>query len=260
MNLRTFCKRIGFGVAAVAAPGAALALPPAFYDVGGIYSGVFNYGAGTYDGVGTMLGSTAILTGQPSLTLDGVATAAILDSPYETQWSGEVLFWAEVVGPSASIPLDIAYSETDTVQLPGGGGYADAQSEFVFYDGVDPAVDAGVINQIGNTGSQSASGTYSMNVPANTPFYIAMSAIESMYSLNYTKGVGETASISMDPMMIIDPSFSSMDPNYRKDYSLQFSDGIENIGSLSPVPEPGPLVLIAGGLAMAWRASRRRQA
>ena len=67
---------------------------------------------------------------------------------------------------------------------------------------------------------------------------------------------GGSASAFADPMISIDPSFATVDPNYLTDYQLLLSDGVGNL--TSNIPEPGSVALLAGSwLLLTWRRNRR---
>ena len=235
-------------VAAVASPGMAQALNAPFYAVS-YFSQVLHYGAGSYSG-STYSSYTASLTSAPSLSLDMTATPSILSSfGQEDQYIAQLFYQGQIVGPAASsIPIDITYSETLSTFVP-VNGYADAQTRYNF---AGTLLDASLI---GVTGSETLSGTQVVLVSANTAFNIGMSATETMYAQSGFPA-GQTASVFMDPMVSIDPSFGLIDPNYRQDYKLVFSSGIQNLGPSSAAPEPETWVLLISGLVFIGGLSR----
>jgi hypothetical protein len=163
----TRLRAILMGLIAVAVPGAVLALPPpAVFIVYNFSSVVNGYKAGMFSGADF----SADLTTQPSLSLVATASSDILNL-YEQQYIGNVIVWGEVVGPpSSTVPIDVNYFESDFTSIT-PGGYAAAQTDFIFYDGVNPAVGVGQINIVGyNSGSKYEGGTYMMTVQTNTPF------------------------------------------------------------------------------------------
>jgi hypothetical protein len=220
-------------IAALPNPASATPLANPTYEVA-YFSQALHWGAGTY--VGT--GYSATLTSQPSLTLNaygipGIATT----SPYETQYFASVGYQVMIAGPNAytMVPVDVTFfmSVSDIV-VP--GGYAVAGTRFSYYD---KAVDLDVFGHA--SGSETDGATVQFSVAANTPFWAGFSGIASFYD------TGDQASIFIDPVFSIDPSFASNDPNYLTDYTLAFSPGIQN--SEQPVPEPGSLLLLASGVA-----------
>jgi len=230
--------------------------PNAVYIVYNFSYVVNGYQAGTFSGPDF----NATLTNQPSMTLDTTASSDIFSQfGEEQQYIGYVIVYGEVVGPqSVSVPIDVNYFASDSTSIT-PGGYADAQSKFVFSDGLGDSYVAGQINIIGyNSGSQSVGGTYSMMVQTNTPFSVLMTGTDTMYGVNYTSGLGEQSSIYMDPMIYIDPSFGS-----TAGYDLQLSPGVQNIGPSSSAPEPATWAMMlagVGALGATMRSQRRKPA
>lgn len=130
-------------------------------------------------------------------------------------------------------------------------GQANAGAQ-IFVNGVfySPNVyiehDAGFVN----AGSTSADPVLRTTVYTNSDVPVYLSAF--VYAGN--KGSGFAFA---DPIISIDPSFASYDPDYLSHYSLEFSPGAGN-SSAGTVPEPATWALMLIGFGGAGLAMRRR--
>jgi len=165
-------------------------------------------------------------------------------------------YYFELVGPSASVPIDLTYNVdfTATGGLgPAGGSYANVQ---INSDCINVPTDCAAYNSIAGSSAPFAtdlSGVLKSTVQSNEPNFVL---------LNAAVGEGEpspptTITALVDPTISIDPSFAATDPNYLRDYSIAFSDGIGN----GAVPEPATWTMMLFGVGLVGaglRTSRRK--
>jgi len=220
------------------------------------FNAVQAYGPGSYTAVGSQFvpaGATVVLSPSPSLTLNSqwvYNSAAVVFQGGEEQWMASVVYQVTVNGPTAVVPIDVTYSMSAVATT---AVYAIAQAQFNYdespnYTYLPVAISAGGFS----SGSQSSGGTIKFNELAGTTFYAGLSAVETLY------GQGDSAAILIDPVYTIDPSFALTDPNYLTDYSLTFTDNVQNVGAPSPIPAPGSLPLLASALVGLWIMARFR--
>lgn len=76
-------------------------------------------------------------------------------------------------------------------------------------------------------------------------------------ALTYAGNKGTGFAIS-DPIISIDPSLASYDPDYLSHYSLEFSPGAGNGAAVGGVPEPATWALLLTGFGLTGSAMRRR--
>ncbi len=229
-------------------PAAALVNPSYQY---GYFDDVSHYGPGGFSGPGY----SVTLSPLPFLNLDSSWNSANVSVGLsdEQQWRAVMVYQVKVAGPAGpAVPLDVTYSISASTTVT-GGAYALAQPSFIYDD--NPGFTPVALTVGGySDGSQTSGGTLHFSVAANTPFEAGLAATETLYDL------GGTASVSIDPMYTIDPSFAATDPNYLTDYTLQFSPTIQNIGQTTSIPEPASLSLLACGLVGLWGRTRNRRA
>ena len=247
--------------AALALPGVAPAAPQAPVFILSFFSLTLNnYKPGTFSGPDY----DASLTTQPALTLNSTAHNDIFGFfGQEQQYLEQLFVFAEVTGPlPITVPVDIAYTETDSINGVNGGTIYN-YSQFVLCDAFSPsqgctgtAVAAAPIQLIGsNSQTQTKSGVFHMNVTAGTQFYTGMGVNQTMYAggAGAPNGVGESASSFMDPMIYIDPAWAVDHPGY----SVDVSPGIQNIGG-NTAPEPASWALMMVGAALVGGAVRAK--
>jgi hypothetical protein len=209
------------------------------------FSAVQNYGSGSYSGQGY----SVILSTLPMLELDSSWNSGNVSFGGEQQWQASVSYSVTVTGPSATVPLDVTYfmSATTTVS---GGAWAMAQPGFIYDENYTPVS----LNVGGySDGSSTSGGTIHFSEAAGTTFVAGLDATETLYYQ------GGSASVLIDPVYSIDPSFALIDPNYLTDYSLTFTAGIQNIESSTAVPLPGAMPLLAVGLVGLWEMAGLRK-
>jgi hypothetical protein len=159
-------------------------------------------------------------------------------------------YWATVAGPTNdNVPLDLSYRVFSTISGPYVGS---TLAQLGMFSYVPPALYdiPTVLNE--ENGTESKSGSISYLSIANTSFVVGGRVTVE------TGGYTGYASITLDPILTIDPSFAEVDPNYLKDYYIELSPGVGN--ALSAVPEPATwaMTLVGiGGIGFAMRRSRR---
>jgi hypothetical protein len=163
---------------------------------------------------------------------------------------------AIIVGPTNdNVPVDLSYTETVTLTGPQAIGNAIAQGSLgifattplAFYD-IPPIASYADIGAAYFLGTQSVSGSISYLATANTSFVIGGAVSANLFT--YTGSATDT----LDPVLTIDPSFASVDPNYLKDYSIELSSGVGNAVSAAPEPATWAMMFLGiGGIGAAMR-------
>ena len=245
-------------LASVAAtPAAALNNPYAYF---GPFNAQWDHGFGSWAGTGY----SASITWSPVVNLvvnwDKNANSWSGDGGWE-QWSVYLDYQAEVIGPVTQlVPIDVGYLLAVTTSAgPGGSASAVAGLNYDTNVLTNSSQDL-VVRAASNMGSSlfpsdSTIGVKHFQDYANTPFDVVMSGTGNVWN-----NVAQ-ATVFVDPVYWIDPSFAAVDPNYKTDYTIVFSPSIENIGPAGlSAPEPASMVLLGTGLAGVWARKRLRRA
>jgi hypothetical protein len=126
----------------------------------------------------------------------------------------------------------------------------DALNEFIRKDG-------GAIVSVKYTSPIRIEAATDSELPARLPGIEYDIAMEAKASATANLLVGAGASASIDPLFTIDPTFA-----FANDFTLVFSDGIDNGPTNTPVPAALPLFVTGlGGLGLlGWRRKRKAQA
>jgi hypothetical protein len=129
-------------------------------------------------------------------------------------------------------------------------GQANAGAQIGF-NGIGSSPRASIEHDAGGTngGTTSADPLLTATVYTNDAVLISLQAFVNAGN----KGSGFALA---DPIISIDPSFASYDPDYLSHYSLEFSPGAGN--SVGGVPEPATWGLMLVGFGIAGTAMRRR--
>lgn len=107
-----------------------------------------------------------------------------------------------------------------------------------------------------NGGATSANPLLTASTYTNSDTAIRL--IAGVNSRNGRDGPGFGTSFA-DPIVSIDPSFASFDPDYLKHYTLEFAPGIGNAAAGAGVPEPASWALMTTGFGALGALLRRRQ-
>jgi hypothetical protein len=257
---RPFCRVFVFAllaVAAAAAPGRTVAatLPAAnFLAETGPWLQLppDNYPSQYSNGAGTQ----TALSNNPAIPYFASAVASPGTSsidPYATAKSkgylavgyGEADYYFEVVGPqSISVPISIQ-GELAASQASAGTDFATSslylsQGPGLFYKSVSAPSTGGIASTTGVLGD--------VNVNSNSEIFVQLAAHTGTYTYNIDTALA-------DPYFSIDPSWLAANPGY----SLEFSDGIDNV-PISATPLPPALPMFGAALfalgACAWRRRR----
>jgi len=191
-------------------------------------------------------GSSSI-EGDPNPTLVSQAGG----SGYNVTSESTLNYNFSIDGPDAgNIPVDLSYS--------GSGSASDGESyAYVVLGSVLDDSGGGTVwvNDPDNGLAQGFSGVVASQVNANTDIDITLSTFADVGAS------GGSASVTLDPILTIDPSFALIDPNYLEDYSIQLDDGIGNSPSPGPLPEPATWAMVMLGVGMTGaglRMARRK--
>jgi hypothetical protein len=239
----------------VVLPGATFSSSAYYY-----YYGLGGYIGETSDVPGLIAagnGGYASIIGTPNPTIS--IYSLVSGNPYSaSSYSQAVVnYTAELVGPPGqTVPLVMPFSGTSFFT---GNALGGAQVYlYLLFQG--PALEDIDLDPVGGTvyernnesfGVQGYSGQLSTNVLSDTPFQVEVAAYAG------TEAYVESAQLNVDPIIEINPSFSSIDPNYEKDYTIDVSPGIGN----AVVPEPGTWVTLLFGLGVVGgglRIARRK--
>jgi PEP-CTERM motif len=176
-----------------------------------------------------MAGAKASASSTTSFAMDGTAT---------------ILYWAEVVGPSnVTVPLLISSFGSASASGTGSAGAA------LFFPG-------------GNVVGACADPSFPSNckgAPTSWNTILPFSVLSDVqFNISETADAGAvdpsgSASATVDPTIVIDPSFAT-----GSQFSLLFSSNISPPNAV--VPEPGTLTLVALGVGGGSLARRRRRA
>lgn len=157
-------------------------------------------------------------------------------------------YFAEIVGPTAYIPIDYNFSGTSSQSGPDGA------NNIVYISlGTGGFGVGGTVFRSDLDHSPTFSGKISTATNAGAIFGITVNAVT--YA---AEGFGNSGYIHLDPILSIDPSFAAVDPNYLSDYSILTSTGVGNQPDV--VPEPLTWALMICGFGLAGTTLRRRRA
>lgn len=170
-----------------------------------------------------------------------------------------IQYYAAISGPNnGPVPVDLAYTIAMTVS-----GYAEGQvwvalnpsspipsgqsfpcpSTYVPLKQLTTFGGSLCSNEtIGHVSSATFTGTLTEMITPDTQFDVG-----ELVRLSIPNGAGATGYASVDPVLYIDPSFASVDPNYLTDYSIVLSPGV---GNTEDVPEPSSIALLLAGLSL----------
>jgi hypothetical protein len=188
---------------------------------------------------------------------NGTASAALgifpsayvdLSSATNTEADGAVSYSAVVDGPggSLSIPVDLTYHITANVTGPLGTSLAGAYVDFSYIGG---GLSSPVLQEDG--GVDNITGTISTSETVGIPFFVILYGTVHAYD-------GGQSNLIIDPLLSIDSSFATTDPNYLNDYTISLSPGVGN--AVGGVPEPVSWVIMILGIGGIGAALRRRRA
>lgn len=163
-------------------------------------------------------------------------------------------YYASATGPAGvPLPIDLAYtiswSGTPGTYQVGGGIFLNASAHLDPAAGLHPTY---LVNedQIGsrvfNNGIQTPNtrtGILTDTIISNTVFDIGL----EVYARTAFRVPGSFATVTVDPVLYIDPSFAAIDPNYLTDFTIELSPGVRN--APNEIPEPMTLPLFLAGLA-----------
>jgi hypothetical protein len=240
---------VGLIGAAVLFPGHATALPVTsitidFGPTGGAPN-VFVHTASASD-----LGASAAVQASPGPVVEAFSSLGE-NSAAQFSFSLEL---NQVAGPTGvtSVPLAISYAEEAVADLSYTYSVvqfhiADGTAFSPYFFGTLQSNDPGAV-VTGTSSDASSTATYSMGAAGKA---ITLGTVVSMQMYASADGPGGSAFI--DPVISIDPSFFSANPQYTAaDFSLTESDGVGNSlgGTTNSVPEPGSLMLLAGAASL----------
>ncbi|MGZ6039034.1 MAG: PEPxxWA-CTERM sorting domain-containing protein [Phenylobacterium sp.] len=181
--------------------------------------------------------SATWISGGPLLTATASSTAINAPAVYVYD---SVEFFFEVLGPRGGVPIDLIASATTSHTGSPSSGELDAG---VFMIG--PNLDACSGYALGGCGVSHFSGIYPAGIFATNTEYPVVFRITGVAGGNHSTG---SITATLDPSIIIDPSWSHTHPGYSV------------ILSQVSAPEPSSWALMIIGFGVAGGALRRRRA
>lgn len=208
-------------------------------------------------GIGTAYTSTTML---PNPTITATAslnvTSGIQDYLGGPSSFASYYYAAEVIGPTNdTVPVDLSYTLSGALSGPFPGTEVQAGAQLGMFADIPPALYdvPSIFSDDYSLGTFSESGSVSYLSTANTPFFIGGGVGAQI------GGYTASSSITLDPILTIDPSFAAVDPNYLKGYSIVLSPGVGNAVSAAPESAAWAMMLLGiGGVGAAMRRRRRK--
>jgi PEP-CTERM motif-containing protein len=199
-------------------------------------------------------GANASIFVLPNPTLTATANADDLSNVNAQISQASLTYYFTINGPVTGIyiPVDLTYTAITEANRTG------SQAEAIVSMGGYNSQGGGTVLYNPGIGFYLENGSVTSNVFANTATPINLGVI-SIAVVNM--GDSDSAYTKLDPVLSIDPSFASVDPNYLTDYSLSFSAGIGNLPDIIPagVPEPATWLLSILGLGGVGAMLRRQR-